>query len=445
MGKLLVCGEPPRGALLVEERGEEHLGDVALSLARSAHARHERRQKRRKRTPLTIAHGTPQEVRLKGSQQRNEVVTRDVLAVIRVEQFHDERRHARHLEPPHVTQDTGQLLVALHLAARGRGKVTGKAPQTQRKDLHAVLRGVAVKEHVTLERGVHLGRLKGLGRTHDAKIAARKLVKGVVVGIGYRAQDLLQRAPVRAVKLLLLAERVAHEHKVAHEVARGKVLARGIHGLKDDLRIVDALSERDRHDLEALQPRPHGVNVVERLEPLLKEGQVAPQARVRIRVKDLLGLAHLVRALHVVHERLVVGAVVFGERELVVVLARAVPVGEVAALHDLVARKGEPLLGMARRIAGKGHEQEHDGGDALLAVDDQVLRHALVRDRAVLNGDDRPRKVRHAAASAREDVIPQLHALFVAPGIGPLVNGHHVACVHLAYEPHDPAGTCIHL
>ena len=68
------------------------------------------------------------------------------------------------------------------------------------------------------------------------------------------------------------------------------------------------------------------------------------------------------------------------------------------------------------REARKGHEQQRDGGDALLPVNQQKGRDTLLGHRAVLYGDDGPREVeRLALAAAPEDVVPQLQALRLSP------------------------------
>ena len=79
-------------------------------------------------------------------------------------------------------------------------------------------------------------------------LSAQELVEDLVIAV--RAERLLDLAPIVGVEILLLVHGKTHEHEVAHEVRRGEVLSRGVHRLKDELRVVLALRKRNDHDLK---------------------------------------------------------------------------------------------------------------------------------------------------------------------------------------------------
>ena len=257
---------------------------------------------------------------------------------------------------------------------------------------------------------------------HHREVAAQEVVERGVKVLG--AEKLLDGLPVRAVEVALLGHGIAHEHEVAHEVGYREVLARGVHGLEDHLRVVLSLRERDRDDLQPLQAMPYEVDVVERGDASLEEREV-------VQKPPALVLRRLVIMFDCIYERLVTWQVVLGERELVVVVARAEPVGEVAAFDDLVAAEGV----CPRSLSGQRHEQQGYGRDALLPVDEQQGSDPLFGDRAVLNGDDGAREVRGMPLASRgEDVVPELGALRLVPRIRALVDRYHESRVHLADE-----------
>ena len=64
-------------------------------------------------------------------------------------------------------------------------------------------------------------------------------------------EDDLELAPVAVVNLPLLGDGEVHEHEVAHEVGAAQALARGVHGLEDELWLVAVLRELDGDHLQA--------------------------------------------------------------------------------------------------------------------------------------------------------------------------------------------------
>ena len=295
---------------------------------------------------------------------------------------------------------------------------------------------VAVEQHVALEGLVHVGLGHGLRRIGHREVAADKVVEGLAVGVG--AQDLLDGPPEGLVHVVLLLDRVGHQHEVADEVGRREVLACGVHRLEDSLRLVLPLRERDGDYLKPAQTLPDRGHIVEGAHAPLEEGQVLEQAFGA-------GDHRMRRVLEVVDERAAGGMIVFGERQLIVVIARAEVVGEVPAVHDLLACEGQVVPTVLTRETSEGNEQQRDGGDTLLAVNEQQRRDALGRHGTVLDGDDRPREVeRRALAPTGKDVVPQLQALLLAPRVGPLVHRHHKARVHLCDKAKNAARVGIH-
>lgn len=98
---------------------------------------------------------------------------------------------------------------------------------------------------------------------------------------------------------------------------------------------------------------------------------------------------------------------------------------EVAASHDLLEREVRDLIRIVTRELGKRDEQQRERGDALLAVDDEHPTHARKVRRAVEHHDDRAREVRALATTADgDDVVPELLALPLVPGVSALVDGN---------------------
>ena len=441
--ELVVRGEAARGALLHKE--ERHVGLVVL-LARAAHRRelgHEVAQEVLLRAALAVAHRATQQVRLEHAEHVRQLLARALATAAAAEELQHERarrgaaeaRDGRQVErrpPGHGVRGVRAGKAAAHRVH----VVAGEVLQPKAEEAHAIVRVVRVRADVALEHLVQVCVAQALRRVGHLEEAADEVVERTLVA--QRRQHVLERPPVRLVRLGLAVQRVLHEHEVADEVRGAEVLAGRVHGLEDELRVVAPLRHGHGHDLQAAQPLPHERDVRERVQPPLEEREVVQDPGRPLRSGSR-------RMLQVVDHGAERRAVALGKRELVVVVARAERVREVAAHQDLLARERQALSLVRVRVARERHQQQRDGGDALLAVDHGERRDALRRGGAVLHGDDGAREVRLLArAPARQDVVPQLEALLLSPRVRPLVDRHHVPDVHLADEPHDPAYACVH-
>ena len=95
------------------------------------------------------------------------------------------------------------------------------------------------------------------------------------------------------IQILLLAHGKTREHVVADEIRRREVLARGVHRLKDELRVVLPLGKRDGDDLKAANTVPNHVGVIDLLETGAEEVQVLNDAMrlgdyVNVRVLQMI-------------------------------------------------------------------------------------------------------------------------------------------------------------
>lgn len=109
-------------------------------------------------------------------------------------------------------------------------------------------------------------------------------------------EDDLELAPVAVVNLPLLGDGEVHEHEVAHEVGAAQALARGVHGLEDELWLVAVLRELDGDHLQAPGDPSERPKVLERGDTALEERQAAHDARGRL-------LDRRIGAFQVVHGR----------------------------------------------------------------------------------------------------------------------------------------------
>ena len=195
---------------------------------------------------------------------------------------------------------------------------------------------------------VHVGLGHGLGRIGHREVAANEVVEGPPVGIC--AENVLDGTPVGLVHVVLCLDGIGHEYEVADEVGRREVLAGGVHRLEDRLRLVLALAQRNRDDLEAAQAGPDRLHVIKRAHATLEEAEVLEQA-LRTGNDGFRGV------LEVVNEGLEGDMVVLGERELVVVLPRPEVVGEVPAVDNLLAREGQSSSAVIAGQARQRNEQ----------------------------------------------------------------------------------------
>jgi hypothetical protein len=225
------------------------------------------------------------------------------------------------------------------------------------------------------------------------------------------ASVLLDRQPEGILDLALLGVREPHQHIVVDEFVVAQRCARRVEALEDLLR-VRLLAEGDRDMLEPLQAPPDVLDLVGR-DLAAEERVVVVEARV----------AQALTITPVEHDALVelspraVGA--------------QLRAGTVVRAHqhrlELRGERGiRHRFRMLQRRVVQRRDQQHEGCDALLPVDEHELaRHAIqARGR-----EDRAEEVglQVIAVGDRTDVGEQLFASVDVPAILTLVDGHHDA------------------
>ena len=419
---------PGRASLVQQERLECLHVARPLVLLHAVEASDERREELLEAVGRAVADRSAEEVALHGGEHGEEALPAERVAAHVVEHGHEERVHDRDVEAPDTLEEPRDIEV-VGPAARDVGVVAGEAPELLEEVLDGNGSPVALGFEVALECLVDVAPRERLRSVEHGEPVSHELVEDRVVG--GRAECHLDGAPVRLVELVLPG--VAHEHEVANEVGRGEVLSRGVHGLEDELRVVLALGERDRDHLEPLDACPDHVRVVDAGDEPLEEPQVVQQA-----LGSLVDLD--VGVLEVVLERTQGGPVALRERELVVVVARLVLVDEVAAPHDLLEGERERALRVRLRVPRERDDEQCDGGDALLAVDEHERGDTARRHRAMLDPHNRASEVRCPCASANsEDVLPELVAVVLVPGVRPLEHRDDEARPGTRHELDYPA------
>ena len=113
---------------------------------------------------------------------------------------------------------------------------------------------------VALKHLVDITTRRRLRRFGYSEPATDKAIEHPVVGLG--TQGAFNGTPVILIERNLLINGLPHENKVAHEVGTGKIFARRVHRLENELRIILALSERYRHNLQAAKTTPYQAHAV---------------------------------------------------------------------------------------------------------------------------------------------------------------------------------------
>ena len=204
-----------------------------------------------------------------------------------------------------------------------------------------------------------------------------------------------------------------HEDEVPDHVGASEVAAAGVHGLEDAVRVVLPLLEVEGDDAELAEPRAQRRDVrAQLLDPFLEErvcledtgrggsgpGPVMDQREQRLRIPRF-------------------------EQQPVLKVPLAVGIEEIV-VPDLGGLE-TVWRGVVLQVPGQGLQDQADGGEALLAVIDQIGRPVGVE--GIDGGEIHHRAEEvfaHVGALAGvEDVLPELAAFPLGPGETPLVDG----------------------
>ena len=173
--------------------------------------------------------------------------------------------------------------------------------------------------------------------------------------------------------------------------------------------------ERHVEDEQLDEPLAQRLHIgAERAHPLLEERErLGDGARVRTGQRRLA--EHREQGV----------AVVLREQQLELALRGVLAHIAQVPVAQLAGGKARQRLGVAE-VARGGLEQQRPGGQALLAVDDERRRPPGDLVGLGLHVDDGTEEVGldRVAGSRAHDVVPELGALALVPGVGPLVGGH---------------------
>ena len=247
--ELRVARHTPSCPLLAQEDRLKGLADVATVISHRTQPRNHGREELVQAVRRDVAHRATEEVALRGPQHGDEVVMREGVADIVLEEGHEQRVHDGDVKLLNASEKNAELLI-LTGTSRDTRVVPCVATNLLEEVHHLTRLVVAIVHDVPLEQSVHVTRDDAGRRVDDRQPVAQELIEDLVIAV--RAERLLDLAPVVSVEILLFVHGKAHEHEVTHEIGRGEVLARRVHRLEDELRIVLALRERDSDDLKAL-------------------------------------------------------------------------------------------------------------------------------------------------------------------------------------------------
>lgn len=233
--ELGVARHAPSSPILPQQDGLEGLADVPTVLSHRRKPRNHGREELVQAVRGDVACRATKEIALRSPQDGREIVVRERTVAIVPKEGHEQRVHNGHVKCFDASEKSAEFLV---LAGTGgnAGIVLRIAANLLEKVCHLPGLVVAIVGHVTLEQAVHIANGDAGWGVDDREPVAEELVEDLVIAIG--TERLLNCAPVVGVEVLLLVHGKTHEDEVAHEVRRGKVLARGVHRLKNELRVV---------------------------------------------------------------------------------------------------------------------------------------------------------------------------------------------------------------
>ena len=211
--------------------------------------------------------------------------------------------------------------------------------------------------------------------------------------------------------LALAIER--HEDEIADHVGAGEIAAAGVHGLEDAVRVVLPLLEVEGDDAELAQSRAERRDVGAELPDAFLEEREGIQDTGRATGGDG-------PAVDEGEQRLRIARL---EHQPVVMVALAEGVEEIF-VPDLVGL--EAVGRVVLHVPGEGFQDQGDGGEALLAVIDQVRRPVgVVRiDGGEADHGAEEMLAQVGALAGVEDVLPELSVFPPRPCVAALVDGH---------------------
>ena len=236
--------------------------------------------------------------------------------------------------------------------------------------------------------------------------------EGIEVFLAVSFETAFDGAQVIGVEPFLALPVERHQDEVADHVGAGQVAAAGVHGLEDALRVVLPLLELEGDDAQLAQARAQRRDVrTQLLDPFLEQregledafrrgggqGPVMDQRQQGLRIPRLEDQA-----------------------VVMVLLAEGIEKVVVPDLLGLEAVRRGVLV-----VPGQRLQDQADGGQALLAVIDQVGRPVGVEG---IDGGDIHHRAEEMLAHLRAlagvlDILPELPAFLLGPGVAALVDG----------------------
>ena len=235
--------------------------------------------------------------------------------------------------------------------------------------------------------------------------------EGIEVFLAVSFETALDGVQVIGVEPFLALPAERHQDEVADHVGAGQVAAAGVHGLEDALRVVLPL-ELEGDDAQLAQARAQRRDVrTQLLDPFLEQREGLKDAHRRGGGQGPV-MDQRQQGLRI--PRLEDQAVVM------VPLAEGIEKVVVPDLLGLEAVRRGVLV-----VPGQSLQDQADGGQALLAVIDQVGRPVGVEG---IDGGDIHHRAEEMLAHLRAlagvlDVLPELPAFLLGPGVAALVDG----------------------
>ena len=193
--ELRVARHAPCRPFLSQKDCLEGLSDVSAVLLNRPQAGNDGREELVQAVRRHVAHGTSEEVALRGPQHGGEVVVREGFADVALEEEHEKRIHHGDVERAYAGEKNAKPLT-LTGAGRDARVVTGVATNLLEEVRHLPGLVVAVVRDVTLEEAVHITSGDAGGDVDDREPVAQELVEGLVVAV--RPERLLYLHGLRA-------------------------------------------------------------------------------------------------------------------------------------------------------------------------------------------------------------------------------------------------------
>ena len=388
-------------------QGQE-VGPDALDIAVRLDGARSPGEHRRRRRGLVAADGPAHGIGGDQTGQGDQIVPGQAPARIVAVKVKEKGIDRLHLEARQLAEGLGELRVGL-LAEHDRTIVVGTGTEIAGQRLGAGILD-PVRPGMDPEHRVFLSLLRDLAGP-EGQVMADEGLEMVFPAVAFEAA--FDRIQMIVVEPFLAVPVERHQDEVADHVGAAQVAAAGVHGLEDAVRVVLPLLEVEGDDAELAEPRAQRRDIgAQLLDPFLEEregledagrgvggpGPVMDQRQQRLRIPRL-------------------------EQQPVVLVRLA------EGIEEIVVPDLGGLEAVRRRIVpqvpGQGLEDQADGGQALLAVIDQIGRPVGVE--GIDGGEIHHRTEEvfaHVGALAGvEDVLPELAAFPLGPGETALVDG----------------------